>query len=115
MTGLSDRPPRWLRWFDSDAARAVTTMVAMVALVGCLIVGLRQQSYINCVAEEQAKSAERARALATATDAERAADRDLIAGVPGDTPEQLRAAAVAAREVTDRVRAANPPPPLRQC
>lgn len=115
MTGLSDTPPKWLRWADTEVARAVTTIIALVALVGCLLLGLRQQSYINCVAEQQQADAERTRAIAGATDAERQADRDLIAGVAGKTPEQLRAASVAARRLTDQVRQQNPPPPLRRC
>lgn len=117
MTGLSETPPRWLRWANTDAARAVTTIIAIIALGGCLLLGLRQQSYINCVAEQQQHDAERTRAIAGATDAERTADRDLIAGpeATGRTAEQLRAAAVAARAVTDRIREQNPPPPLRRC
>lgn len=117
MTGLSETPPRWLRWANTDTARAGTSLVAMVALVGCMLIGLRQQSYINCVAEQQQRDAERTRAIASATDAERSADRDLIAGptAGGRTSDELRAAAVAAHAVLDRVRAQNPPPPLQRC
>jgi len=109
--------PGWLQWVDTDIARGVTTLVAMVALVGCLLLGFQQQAYVKCIAEEQAKSAERSRILGAATDAERAADRALIEGptITGRTVDELRAQAVAAREVTDRARAANPPPPARRC
>lgn len=112
---FGDNPPRWLRWADTSGARATTTVMAMIALLGCLLLGLRQQAYINCVAEQQARDAERTRAIAAATDVERAADRDLIMGAPGRTQESLRAADVAAREFTDQIRAANPPPPVRRC
>lgn len=114
---FGDDPPRWLRWVDTPGARSVTTLVAMIALVSSALLGFRQQAYIDCIAEEQAKSAERARILAAATDAERAADRDLIEGptLTGRRLDELRSTAVAARQVTDRARAANPPPPLRRC
>lgn len=117
MTGIPDTPPRFLRWADTPTARSAGTLVALVALIAALLLGLRQQAFVSCVAEEQAKDAERTRILGTATDAERAADRELIAGpaATGKSIDDLRAASAAARDLTDQVRAANPPPPLRRC
>lgn len=110
-------PPRGLRWADTPFARAATTGVAFIAIAASTLIGIRQQTYITCVANQQRASAERAVALATATDAERLADTAVVAGPRpgGPTADELRAASVAARNVTDRVRAANPPAPARTC
>lgn len=113
---FGDEPPRWLRWANTSAARATTTIVAFVALVLSALLGMRQQGYINCVAEQQSLDAERTRAIAAATDIERKADAALVAGpTAGVSIEQLRAADVAARQFTDQVREQNPPPKLRRC
>lgn len=113
---FGDNPPRWLAWANTSGARASTTIVAFIALILSALLGLRQQSYITCVAEQQALDAERTRAIAAATDIERQADAALVAGPsPGVTVEQLRAADVAARAFTDRVREQNPPPPMHRC
>jgi hypothetical protein len=114
---FGDNPPRWLSWANTSGARATTTIVAVVALILSGLLGVRQQSYINCVAEQQQADAERTRAIASATDAERAADAALVAGAQpgGPTLVELRAADVAARQVTDRVREQNPPPRLKRC
>jgi|SRR5688572_16245938 len=114
---FGDNPPRWLGWANTSSARAITTIIAFVALVMSGFLAVRQQAYIECVAEQQARDSERTRAISAATDAEREADRELIAGPrpDGPTAEQLRAAAVAARAVTDRVRQQNPAPPMHRC
>jgi hypothetical protein len=114
---FGDEPPGWLSWANTAGARATTTIVAVVALGLSALLGIRQQSYINCVAEQQAASDDRTRAIAAATDMERAADAALVAGpaAAGRTVEQLRAADVAARAFTDRVREQNPPPRARRC
>lgn len=114
---FGDTPPRWLAWANTSSARAVTTIVAFIALIVAGLLGIRQQDYITCVADQQARSDARTRILAAATDAERAADTRLIAGPQpgGPSAEQLRAASVAARAVTDLLRKDNPPPPLRRC
>ena len=114
---FGDNPPRWLRWANTSAARSITTITAIVALLLSFIVLYRLQGYISCVADQQALSDSRARALAAATDAERVADTAVIRGPQpgGPSAEQLRAASVAARNVTDLVRRQNPPPPMRRC
>lgn len=114
---FGDEPPRWLRWANTSGARATTTIVAFVALILSGLLGLRQQGYINCVADQQARDAERTRAIAAATDIERSADAALVAGPTpgGPTAQQLRAADVAARQFTDRVREQNPPPAQHRC
>lgn len=114
---MGENPPRWLAWANTSTARAVTTIIATIALVLAALLGLRQQDYIACVADQQALSDARTRILAAATDNERAADTALIAGpVPGGpTGPELRSASVAARAVTDLVRKQNPPAPLRRC
>jgi len=113
---FGDNPPRWLAWANTSGARASTTVVAFIALILSALLGLRQQSYINCVAEQQALDAERTRAIASATDIERKADAALVAGPSaGITIEQLRAADVAARQFTDRIREQNPPPKMHRC
>lgn len=114
---FGDNPPGWLRWANTSGARAITTIIAFVALMLSGLLAVRQQSYITCIADQQSLSDARTRILAAATDVERAADTDLIAGPRpgGPTAEQLRAASIAARAVTDLVRKNNPPPPLRRC
>jgi hypothetical protein len=114
---FGDTPPPWLGWANTSSARAITTIVAIFALVVAAFVGLRQQTYITCVADQQSMSDARTRILAAATDNERAADTALIAGEQPNGPKivELRAQSVAARAVTDLVRKQNPPPPLRRC
>ena len=114
---FGDHPPQWLTWANTSGARAVTTIIAFVALVLSGFLAVRQQSYINCVAEQQQRDAERTRAISAATDVEREADRALLAGPTPGGPDaaRLRAAAVAARAITDRVRQQNPAPPMHRC
>jgi hypothetical protein len=114
---FGDHPPRWLAWANTSQARAATTVVAMVALVASIILGLRQQAYTTCLGEKEAADSARTLAISRATDIERAADLALLVGptAPGQTGAELRAAARAARTNTDRVRAENPPPNLHGC
>jgi hypothetical protein len=114
---FGDQPPSWLRWANTATARSITTIVAFVALIIAGIVGLRQQDYITCVADQQSMSDARTRILAAATDNERAADTALVQGEQPGGPmlAELRQRSIAARAVTDLVRKQNPPPPLRRC
>lgn len=114
---IPDEPPRGLRWTATGTMRGVTTLVALIALAVAILVGVKQQLYINCVGRQQNRDAVRTEAISRATDAERAADRALIAGPTpgGPTIAQLRAIDTAAREHTDAVRAEYPPPPTGQC
>jgi len=92
-------------------------MIAIVALVLSGLLLLRLQRYVDCVAEQQNADARRTAAIASATDAERRADAALVRGPEpgGPSGAELRRLDVAARESTDRVRAANPPPPPQDC
>jgi hypothetical protein len=108
---IPDEPPRWLSWTDTHTVRGITTFVALLALLGAVLLGVRQQVYIDCVASKQRQDATRTAAIARATDTERAADQRLLAGpVPGGPDAaQLRQASATARSYTDAVRAQNPP------
>jgi len=114
---FGENPPAWLRWANTSGARATTTLIAIVALMTSVVLLARLQGYINCVADSQRQDSQRTAAIAVATDAERAADNALIEGpLPGGPDaQQLRANSYAARQVTDRVRAQNPPPALNPC
>jgi len=114
---FGDHPPRWLAWANTAGARATTTAVAFVALIVSALLGVRYQNYVECVADQQQRDGDRTRAVSAATDVERAADTAVLAGPRpgGPTAEELRLAAVAARKVTDQVRAQNPPPPVGRC
>jgi hypothetical protein len=114
---MSPTPPRSLRWFDTDSAKAVTTLLAIVALIVSGWLFFRLQRYVDCVAEQQAADSRRTAAIARATDAERSADAALVAGQQpgGPSPAELRQLDIIARTNTDKVRAANPPPSLREC
>lgn len=114
---FGDHPPRWLRWANTSGARATTTVIAIVALLMSGMLLLRLQRYVDCVADQQNADAVRTAAISAATDLERRADAALVRGplAGGPDKEELRRLDVEAREHTDRVRAANPPPPPRQC
>lgn len=114
---FGDNPPRALRWANTAAARSITTITAIIALLLSFVVLYRLQGYISCVANQQASSDARTRAISAATDAERAADTALVAGPRegGPSAAELRQASIAARNVTDLVRRQNPPPPMRRC
>lgn len=107
---MSETPPRGLGWTNTPPARAITTVVAIVALLVAGALGIRQQAYINCVAEQQRLAATRTAAIAKATDRERAAQRALIQGVKPENSAELRDAVLRSYDSTDQVRAENPPP-----
>jgi hypothetical protein len=117
VTVFGDNPPRALRWANTAGARATTTIVALIALLVSGLLLYQFKSYVGCVAEQGNDDARRTAAIATATDAERRADAALVAGpVPGGpSGSELRRADIDARAHTDAVRAANPPPPPREC
>lgn len=117
MTVFGDHPPAWLRWANTSGARATTTIIAIIALVMSGLLLLRLQHYVDCVADQQNADAKRTAAIAAATDRERRADAALVLGPTpgGPSGADLRRLDVEAREHTDSVRAANPPPPPREC
>lgn len=112
---MSETPPHWLRWTATATARGVTTIVAIIALVAAVLLGVRQQIYISCVGEQGRAAAVRTAAIAAATDRERVAQRLLIQNVDPNNARELRAAVLDAYDATDRVRADNPPPPAGGC
>lgn len=100
--------PRGFRWIDTPAARAVLAVLIVVSLGLSIYASARYVGLVNCLQAHAAADAKRTKAIADATDVERRADSALLAG-RGD-PVALRAASLAARAQTDRVRAANPAP-----
>jgi hypothetical protein len=114
---FGDNPPRGLRWANTAAARSITTFTAIIALLLSFVVLYRLQGYISCVADQQARTDARTRAISAATDAERVADTALVAGPRpgGPSADELRQASIAARNVTDLVRRQNPPTPISTC
>lgn len=114
---IPEDPPHWLAPFGRPTMKAITTLVAFVALLVSGVLYWQQQALTQCLADQQRADAKRTSVIATATDAERRADAALVAGpVPGGpTGIELRRQDVAAREHTDAIRAANPPLPLDPC
>lgn len=108
-------PPRGLRWADTRAARGVTTAVSLVALLAAIALGVRQQYYISCVADQQRAGQVRTAAIARATDNERRAQRLLIENIKPENSAGLRTAVLDAYDITDKARAANPPPEPGGC
>lgn len=107
--------PRGFRWADQPIGRAIVTVFAIVSLTLSLYVGYRYVGLIDCLRDRAVADGVRTKQIADATDVERRADLALLqgSGTPGDggpSREELLAAAVAARQHTDRVRAANPAP-----
>jgi hypothetical protein len=103
--------PRGFRWTDAPAARAVLAVLIVVSLGLSIYASVRYVGLVNCLQAHAAADAQRTKRIADATDAERAADRLLLMGPrEGQTAADLRAAALAARAETDRVRADNPAP-----
>jgi hypothetical protein len=107
--------PAGLRWADTGAARSATTVVALLALAGAIVLGVRQQVYISCVADQQRADQVRTSAIARATDNERRAQRLLIENIKPENSAGLRAAVLDAYGITDKARAANPPPEPGVC
>jgi len=114
---FGDNPPRWLRWANTSGARATTTVIAMIALLVSGYLFFRLNELVTCIAAQQRADAMRTSLIAAATDAERRADAALVAGPQPGGPDgrELRRLDVAAREHTDAVRAANPPPQVDPC
>lgn len=108
MTGLPQRAPRGLRWADAPTGRIIALALAVISLSLSLYVGYKYVGLINCLKTHATADARRTRAIADATDLERAADRRLLLGA-GDLAA-LRRASLDARAHTDVVRAANPAP-----
>jgi hypothetical protein len=105
--------PRGFRWTDTPAARAVLAVLIVVSLGLSIYASVRYVGLVNCLNARDVADAKRTRAIAIATDHERVADRELLMG-HGD-PAVLRQQALEARDATDRVRAANPPPDRASC
>lgn len=106
-------PPRGLRWADAWPARITVIILAAVCLITTSYLVYRYTSLTRCLSDRDTEDQRRTVAIAVATDAERRADLALIRG--GPDPHALRAAAIAAREHTDQVRADHPAPPVRPC
>lgn len=106
---MSPHAPRGLGWTESFIVRQAVNLIALLALLGAVAVGVRSQAYISCVGRAQAADAQRTAAIAAATDAERATQRKLIAdiGTPADL-DTIRAQALAAYDHTDAVRKSFP-------
>lgn len=113
MSPYRQPAPRGFRWADQPVGRAIVTVLAIVSLVLSLYVGYRYVGLIDCLRERAVADGVRTKAISDATDIERRADLALLSspGRPGNVSRaELLAAAIDARQHTDRVRAANPAP-----
>ena len=94
-------------------------LVAFVLAVASMLVsgyvGYRYVRLVDCLAGQDLADQKRTAAIALATDQERRADLALLQGAGTAEVVKLRAAAIAAREHTDQVRAENPPPAVKSC
>lgn len=109
-------PPRGLGWTDNPTGRGIVTLLSIFTLLLTLFVGYQYVELVDCLNDHAIAAAVRTKKLSDATDAERTADRLLLAGAPTrEDREQLRLNALRARENTDAVRRANPPPPEEPC
>lgn len=115
MSPYTKPAPRGFRWADQPIGRAIMVVMAIISLGLSLFVGYQYVDLIDCLKDQARADAVRTKAIADATDQERAADLALITGPRpgGPTAAELRAVSVEARKHTDRVRAANPAPPAR--
>lgn len=104
-------PPRWLSWLDSSFIRGMTTVIAAFTLALSLYGGYRYTQLTECLNKQDISDQRRTAAIAGATDAERAADLRLLKA-PSD---EARREALAAREYTDKIRAAHPAPAVEPC
>lgn len=116
MSPYTKPAPRGFRWADQPIGRAIMVIMAIISLGLSLFVGYQYVGLIDCLKDQARADAVRTKAIADATDRERAADLALIAGPRpnGSDAGELRAESVAARKHTDEVRAANPAPPVGQ-
>jgi len=113
MSPYREPAPRGFRWADRPAARAVAMVLAIVSMMVSIYVGYRYVELVDCLRHRDTADQVRTKAIAEATDRERAADLALLSGV-GDR-EQLRQETVAARQNTDNVRRAHPAPDVVPC
>lgn len=107
-------PPRGLGWSESNAARLVAFGLAFVSIVLSLVVTGRQSSLTDCLRDRDLSDKQRTRAIAMATDAERVAQRRVVAAGP-DVIASARADWLRAIDHTDAVRRANPAPEVVPC
>ena len=110
--------PRGFRWTDAPAARALLAVLIVTSLGLSIYASALYVSLVNCLNARDMADARRTRAIAVVTDREREADRWLLVGrAPDGTtdPIELRGRALTARDATDAVRAANPPPARTSC
>lgn len=110
---MTETPPKGLGWAATSVARTLALSLAIVSLMISGYTGWRYLGLVDCLAEQALTGQQRTSALASATDAERAADMRLLQG--GGDVENLRRDAIAARLYTDKVRAAHPAPPVKRC
>lgn len=110
---MTEVPPRGLEWTLAPIGRILALTLATVSLLVSLYVGYRYTGLVDCLSDQALTAQQRTSALAAATDAEREADLALLRGGLDDPTLQQRA--VTAREMTDRVRAAHPAPPVKPC
>jgi hypothetical protein len=115
--------PRGFRWADQPIGRAIVTAFAILSLSLSLYVGYQYVDLIDCLKGRAVADGVRTKAIADATDGERAADLALLMGVPSSITdpderraagEALRRATIEARQHTDEVRRQNPAPPAEQ-
>jgi hypothetical protein len=109
--------PRGLKWLGRTPGVIVAYVLTAISLALSIYVFTLYQNLADCTAEQQQRDQRRTAALAPFTDAERAADRALLVGPTPAGPDYktLREIDLAARDATDRARAANPAPPVRDC
>ena len=112
---MNATPPAGLRWTDAGLTRGLTTVIAIIAMIATVGLGIRQQKYISCVADHQRADAVRTKAISQATDNERKAQRRLLTDITPSTAAALRAAVLQAYDLTDQVRATYPPGPSDGC
>lgn len=89
----------------------IAVILAIAALSLSIYVNARYTGLIQCLAAADEADQRRTSAIAEATDMERIADLTLLR----NRTDETRAAAIAARENTDRVRADHPAPAAAPC
>ncbi|XVU25820.1 hypothetical protein ACQPZJ_01810 [Actinoplanes sp. CA-054009] len=108
-----------VRWLSSRLADAVTKMVAAIALVISLVVGVQLYQLNTCQVRYNEASNASTRERAEAYAADRQAIDDVIAAIAADPQEGLAAVRAydARRAQADRQRDAAPvpPPPSETC